>query len=110
MGWKLQKVIKNITPSTHDYFPNTSLTERRERESLTFYANRTDFSKSGTRHIGPGAYNVSMRLGKELGSMGTSDRFRIRSETVTLSVIQPGPGQYELPPTLGRIPKYYKNL
>jgi hypothetical protein len=79
MGWKLQKLVKHVTPSVHDYQPNTCLTERRERESLTFYANRTDFSKSTTRALGPGAYELRGRLGRELGKMGNSARPRIRS-------------------------------
>lgn len=110
MGWKLKKPAQDLTPSAQDYDPNLSLTERRTSEVVNLYSNRVDFSKSATRHIGPGEYNLRTKLTNELGKMGRSERPVVRSQTVRLGLIQPGPGQYELPTTIGRIPKYYRNL
>lgn len=108
MGWKLLRLVKNITPSVHDYCPNTALTERKERESLTLIANRTDFSRSMTGRIGPGAYNLSARLGRELGKIGTSQRPPIRSETVLFILFSPGQDSTSFPPLLGESPNITK--
>lgn len=82
MGWKLKKFAPDITPAGNDYEPNTSLTERRASDCLNFYANRTNFSRSITKHIGPGEYDLRTKLGHELGKMSRSLRPEIRSQTV----------------------------
>jgi len=72
MGWKVKKLTQDITPSAHDYQPNISLTERRTTDALNLYSNRMDFSRSITKQIGPGEYNLRTQLKRELGKMGRS--------------------------------------
>jgi len=84
MGWKLKKLTQDITPSPHDYELNLSLTERRTSDCLNLYSNRMDFSRSVTKDIGPGQYELKSKLKGEMGIIGRSERPAIRSQTVTV--------------------------
>lgn len=72
---------------------------------------RPEIGRSVTGHIGPGAYEIAPTVQIPLGSMTRSERRCITTTSnVNFWLTEPGPGDYEIPTTIGRIPKYYKKL
>lgn len=58
------------TPAPNTYSPRHDLTERRGQDSLIrLTSGRTDFAKSPTSNLGPGAYDIIKKFEQELGLM-----------------------------------------
>ena len=56
------------------------MSTKRARSVIVFDADRTDFSKTATKGIGPGYYNARQKaLNNELGKLGKSARKELYS-------------------------------
>ena len=82
MSKKLKGATEFVGPSPQDYNPKEMLGQT--RHSLVMYSNRADFSKSDTKDIGPGQYNMERTLNGELGRIGKSKRNALTNRNVTL--------------------------
>lgn len=56
MGKKIKDLTKFVTPGADNYRPKDDLTKPNAQRTVSYYTNRTDFSKSITGKIGPGVY------------------------------------------------------
>lgn len=75
MGHKLKKPVQDITPAGSNYSPMFYVTRPTAQRVINYATNRSDFSKSITRHVGPGEYATSRLDKSELGKMSKSLKF-----------------------------------
>lgn len=101
MGLKLKKMTEFVGPAPDNYTPSDSLTKPQPQRSINYDANRTDFSKSITgKRVGPGVYEVQTDEKLNLGKIGKGPKFGPNKNK------NPGPGSYEIPSSIGKLPKY----
>ncbi|CDW81167.1 UNKNOWN [Stylonychia lemnae] len=122
LKYEIQKDPTRGNPSPLDYAPNYDPVNKKSTGvKIGKQAQRISLAeKSQLESPPPDQYFQSIELsdamnklkGKSSGpkwTMGTSQRYEIGGSQAKTGKNQPGPGNYELPPTIGNIPHYERS-
>lgn len=64
-----------MTPGADHYFPNDAFNRTTPQRTISYQTNRTDFSRSVTKRIGPGDYESKKSKNVEMGKMSKAEKF-----------------------------------